>query len=133
MAIPTPNTTCDIYRYNHSPPATPDIPGVPCVLIPDFAGGHAVPSVTLGDASLRWTHILLGGATTDLRDHYLGGSAGSQGSEAIGAEPDYVYIPNMNGTQFVVIYVERLGRGTPGDQKRAFIQRVTTTWPTNDI
>ena len=133
MAIPTPNTTCDIYRYNHSPPADPDVAGVPCVLIPDFVGGHALSAATIAEAALRWTHILLVGPTTDLRDHYIGGGPGSQGTESIGANPDLVYIPDKNGNQFIVICVERVGRGTAADQKRAFIQRVTTTWPTNDL
>ena len=86
------------------------------MLIPDFSGSH------LGDTSIRWTHILLVNFTTDIRDNY----AGSSGSESIGGETDMVYIPSKSGSQFVVIFVERVGRGTQADQKRVFLQKVTT-------
>src|SRR5271154_3064077 len=101
MSIPLPNTTCDIFHNAGGPSGTPDVSGVPCVLIPDFVGGHTVTANSAGNAALRWTHILLVSSTTDIRDDYTA-SIANAGKENVGSSEDCVYIPNKNGTQFVV-------------------------------
>ena len=55
MALPFTNTTCDIYRSGNSPPASPDVAGVRCVLTPR---GQSTLTSDL------YTHVLLVPPTT---------------------------------------------------------------------
>ena len=133
MALGTSNTTCDVYRGMNNPPSTPDVAGVACLLAPDFASGH-VAAVVPGTTGFRWTHIMLVGPAVDIRDEYPNSptNPGTEQSPGSGI-PDRVYVPNKSGTQFVVIFVERLGRGTSGDCKRVYLQRQAPSWPSNDL
>ncbi|MBM3997052.1 MAG: hypothetical protein FJ303_23305 [Planctomycetes bacterium] len=124
MAIPVaPNTTCDIYRSGNAPPAAPDVAGVACFLKSEWlgsnqAGDRGVPLYT-------WTHIMLIDVSVDIRDGYLGANAF--------AAQDNVYIPDKNGTRFVVTFIERVQRGTLQEHKRVFLDRQTPNWPSNDL
>src|SRR5690242_4039234 len=125
MSLPVAaNTTCDIYRVGKSPPAAPDVPGVPCFLRPDWRAGQDNGDRAAVPNSLTWTHVLLVDVSVDIRDRYLG---------ALGDAPqDSVYVPDQNGTQFFVTFVERIGRGTSLDHKRVYLDRATPTWPTDE-
>jgi hypothetical protein len=46
---------------------------------------------------------------------------------------DSVYVPDKNGTHFVVIFVERVDRGTPHEHKRVFLDRQVPAWPTDNL
>ena len=132
MALPfATNTTCDIYRSGNAPPAAPDVAGVACRLLPDFTTSHE--AATAGSTTLRWTHVLLVDAGTDLRDGYKGYGVTKVGQEADPASWDTVYVPDRNGTPFAVVFVERVGLGTGADHKRAYLQRQQPTWPTNNV
>jgi hypothetical protein len=124
MTLPiSTNTTCDVYRSGIIPPAAPAIAGVPCFLQADWRGGQ-----TAGDRgvdSLTWTHFMLVDASVDLRDAYTGRSTFTQ--------QDTVFIPDQNGTQFNVIFIEHVQRGTGTAHKRVFLDRQAPTWPTNDV
>lgn len=126
MPLPMPpNTTCDIYRFGTAPPAAPAVAAVPVYLWPDWRAGQEQ-----GDRSgmldpLVWTHILLVDTSVDIRDAYTG----SMGR----TEQDSVYIPDQNGTQFKVTFIERVGRQEAQDHKRVYLDRQTPAWPTNEI
>ncbi|HXG12263.1 MAG TPA: hypothetical protein VNK04_21085 [Gemmataceae bacterium] len=124
MALPLPpNTTCDIYHGPNAPPAAPDIAGEPCHLSARF--GEYGSRQGAGD-QWRYTHVLAVGPTTDVRDEYDAGDAGT-------TVPDTVYVPDKDGTPFVVVFVERVGRGTAQDHKRVYLDRKQPTWPTNEL
>jgi hypothetical protein len=117
MTVPVYNTTCDIYRAaSPVPPAPPDVAGVKCLLNPKGAS-------TL--TTQNYTHELLVDPTVDIRD---GQDALSQGTN-----PDKVYVPDKNGTLFLVILVRRKGRGTALDHKWCLLQRQTPSYPTNNL
>jgi hypothetical protein len=45
-----------------------------------------------------------------------------------------VWVPGQSGgTQFVVVFVERLSPGTSSDHKRLFLRRLPPPWPTNNL
>jgi hypothetical protein len=46
---------------------------------------------------------------------------------------DKVYVPDKNGTSFVVRFVERRGQGTSADHKRVYLDREAVTWPTTEL
>jgi hypothetical protein len=117
------NTTCDIFRINNGT-TTPNVAGVPIYLVPRFSAGatHAF------QGTLEYSHVLYCDATTDIRDGYSAG--------VIGLSADNVWVPAYNagrGTKFTVIFVERIGRGTALDHKRVYLQRLSPSWPTNDL
>lgn len=120
---PQPNTTCDVYRSGVSKVNPPSVAAVPCALLPAFRPG--LEAAELGSAALLWTHLLIVDLDTDLRDDYDAG--------AFGAGGDTVYVPDQNGTGFLVLFVERVGRGTAHDHLRAYLQRRDVTWPTTDL
>jgi hypothetical protein len=130
MALVTANTTCDIYRSGNSPPAAPDVAGVACFLQEDFGRSHEA-SITGGVSGTvnRWTHTLLVSPAVDIRDGYLGTPAG----EGSPSGWDNVYVPDKNGTKFAVVFVARVGLGTPGDCQKAYLQRQTPGWPTHNL
>jgi hypothetical protein len=122
MALPQqPNTTCDIYRSGNSPPAAPDVAGVACYL--DGSYQRRLDVGEADSAALRFTHILRCALETDVRDAYDLGT--------IGATFDTVYVPDQNGTAFKVVFVERVGYGTPNDHKRVYLDRDAPSWPTS--
>lgn len=119
-----PNTTCDIYRVGNAPPNPPDVAGVPCYLTP--AGYDRFLETGEGEAAdLRYTHVLLVALETDVRDdvaHMVGTGA-----------YDSVWVPSQAGTQFFVVFVERVGRGTALDHRRVYLSRKLPTWPSNEL
>jgi hypothetical protein len=122
MSLPTAsNTTCDVYRSGNAPPAAPDVSAVPCFLRPAFREGQ---EATVG--RLPYTHVMLVAADVDVRDWYVGGGAYMS--------QDAVYVPS-GGTavSYYVRFVERVGRGTPQDHKRVYLDRVVQSWPTDDL
>ena len=124
MALPLPaNTTCDIYRFGVMPPAPPSVAGVACYLSAIYGQGIEQGESTA--SSFRYTHLLLVGPTVDIRDDYNAGAAGGA--------VDSVYIPDKNGTQWRVTFVERRDKGTATDHKRAYITRQGVTWPSNNL
>ncbi len=69
----------------------------------------------------RWTHIALANLSADIRDGYLTGDPNVEtGGAAVNW--DTVYVPDQNGTPFVVIFVERVGYGTGSDYKRVYAE-----------
>src|SRR5947209_16154191 len=83
MPIPFPtNDTCDIYRFGHSPPSAPDVPGVAVHVIGRFRNIKAnfLPQ-------LAYDHILLMPLGTDVRDAWDGVNANNG---------DVLYLPNKN-------------------------------------
>ncbi|HJT79186.1 MAG TPA: hypothetical protein VJ739_18460 [Gemmataceae bacterium] len=130
MGLSTTNTTCDIYRFGGAPPGAPAVSGVPIYLSEDFVTAHAA-AVAANGTALRWTHVALLPPTTDVRDGYTPGS--STGLEANPSQVDTLYVPDQNGVAYKVIFVARAGRGTPGDCKKAYLQRQAPTWPSNDV
>jgi len=125
MALPMPaNTTCDVYRPGNAPPAAPDAAGV---------RGHlsaAYPSALErgeGDADqTKFTHVLLVDLAADVRDGYGAGGVTT-------ANADSVYVPDKNGTKFLVTFVERRQRGQAADHKRVYLMRHTPGWPTSNL
>jgi hypothetical protein len=119
MALTQTNTTCDVYRSGHSPPAAPDVAGVKCLLTP-----RGQSTLT----SQNYTHVMLVGPTVDVRDDYNAGFVA-------GANADSVYVPDRNGTKFNVILVRRHGRGTPADCKQVLLVRTagSPTWPSDNV
>lgn len=116
---PSGNTTIDIWRSGGGAAA---FTGVACKLLPDWGSDRSDRRVS----ALRFTHIAEVGLTVDIRDGYTG----ADGLTA----PDTVYVPQTtDGTPFTVIFVERLGYGTPNDLKRVYLERATPPWPTNNL
>ncbi len=117
------NTTCDIYRSNHAPPASPDVAGVSIYLAPDYVGGSEHNEANQTNA---WTHVASMPATADVRDGY-------QGGPFLLVNPDNISVPDKNGTKFKVIVVVRKGRNTANDFKKVYLQLQTPNWPSQDI
>ena len=125
MAFLTSTATCDVYRSGNAPPAAPDVAAVPCVLTGAFeAGTRPVPTGI--STALVYTHVMLVDPSADIRDSYSG-----QGN--LGAGQDTVYVPDRTGTAFRVVFVERVGQGTPGDAKRVYLDRQAVAWPTTSL
>src|SRR5262245_16633511 len=122
MSLPA-NTTCDVYRNSNAPPAAPDVAGVPCLLQPDYARGRSAA----GFDQVGWTHVLVIGLATDVRDGWSAGAPLQPGAY------DRVYVPDRDGTPFSVVFVERVGRGTAQDCKRVYLLREQPTYPTNEV
>ena len=119
MSLPLPpNTTLDIYRALVVPPASPAIAGVRGHLRGDWRSAlHAI--------NASWTHVLLVDANVDLRDGYVGGF--------LFIDQDSVYIPDQNGTRFKVVFIERVDPGTANEHKRAYLDRQTPSWPSDNL
>jgi hypothetical protein len=124
MAVPqTPDNTCDIYRTGNAPPANPDVAAVACFFKAIFSLGLENGE---GDAtSKKFDHVLIVDCSTDIRDAYNAGT--------IGATADTVYIPDKNGVGYTVIYVELQSWGMPGQHKKIYVSRKTTTFPTTNL
>jgi hypothetical protein len=119
MALAVKNMTCDIYRTGRAPPQTPDVAGVQCFLI---AKGQSTLTTQ------AYTHVMLVDSSIDIRDDNATGNF-----TASGANADSLYVPNQNGSKFVVILVRRIGRGTALDQKQVLLKRTTVNWPSSDV
>jgi hypothetical protein len=115
MALSFTNTTCDIYRNAHAPPAAPDIAGVPC------AFAHRGASTL---TSSNYTHVIFVDASVDVRDHATGSGAGLS---LDGANCDHLWVPDKNGTRYDVVMVRKAGA-----HKQILVQRVSPTWPGNN-
>lgn len=128
MALPTPaNNTCDIYRWNHNPPAAPDVAAVQCYLKGDFYKFiEKGESEMMGIAGFRFTHFMLVSPTTDIRDGYDAGTLTPNNA-------DVVYVPDKNGTKFAVKYVERRFRKTAYEHKKVYLDRDNVTWPSENF
>jgi hypothetical protein len=127
-SLPIPaNTTCDIYRAGVPITMPPAVSGVKIFLNPEFAKDHekAIASGTM----FRWTHTALMPLGTDVRD----GDTTSPSGVSTNTQYDSVYVPDKSGTQFNVIFVERINRGTSADCFRAYLLRQPPTWPTNNL
>jgi len=113
-------TTCDIYRplAAGSPLAT----GVVCQLVCELTAGRPA-----GAGGLQWSHYLVVNPSVDLRD----GCTRAAGANALTyADGDGVVIPSGAGnTRYVVVWVETVQRGTPGEHKRAYLLRDQAAWP----
>jgi hypothetical protein len=115
------NTTCDIYRFNHSPPADmPDVAGVKIYLQPK---GQSTLT------TIWYTHVALVDATVDIRDNMQI----SSGVPTIGPNADNIYVPDKNGTKFQVVLVRRVARSTAGDMKQVLLFRTQPTYPTDNV
>src|SRR4051794_29939689 len=124
MAIPVaPNTTCDIYRAANAPPAAPDAAGVKLFLVGDYENklerGESQPEY------LRYTHVAQVELSVDVRDGF--------GLWGAPFQPDHLYVPDKNGTEFQVTMVERRNRGQATEHKRVYLHRTAVTWPTNEL
>ena len=117
----------DVYRSGNAPPANPNVAGVPLELIPDYATCHE--AALASTSTNRWTHRAFAPLTADIRDGYSGGGA----NETALAGYDSIYIPDKSGTQFIVIFVERIGRGTAEDKLHQYLQRQGPAWPSKNI
>lgn len=125
MALPlAANTTCDLYRAGKTPPATPDSSAISGYLQPAYALGLEAGE-HVDERPLKFTHLLLIAASVDIRDDY--------GLSGIGSNADSIYVPDQNGTQFRVLFVERRQRGTPQDHKRVYLCRTAPGWPTSEL
>jgi hypothetical protein len=123
MPLPMPaNTTCDIYRNNHAPPATPDVAGVACYLSADFPRRMESGE---GDTTVgRYTHVMLVDISVDIRDNLVGMTI------SVG---DHVWVPDQTGTRFEVRCVELRSRGGQFAHKRVYLDRALPPWPTNNL
>jgi hypothetical protein len=121
MSLPITNTTCDVYRSGTGPPAAPAVAGVPCYLTPKGSSNQTTP---------YFTHLLLVEPTVDVRDDLSGGTL------AYGPGADRVFVPDQNGTEWRVLLVRRVGRGTSADHKQVLLMRVAgaaVPWPTDEL
>lgn len=113
-----PNTTGDIYYAGNSPPAAADVSGVAFHLTAAFQRGSEGSE---GDQDFRWTH--LGGfkASVDIRDNWPSAANSS------------IYVPDKNGTQFLIVFVELVNRGTAAEHKRVYLERQSVSWPSDEL
>src|SRR5262249_35412716 len=121
LSAPIPTPPCDIYRAGNGPPSAPDVAGVPC---------HLGPKGQSTLTTLSYTHLLLVDATVDLRDDLPGGTL------SYGPNADRVFLPDPNGTEFRVLLVRPVGRGTGADHKQALLMRVpggAVPWQTDNV
>lgn len=109
--------TFDLYHTGNAPPAAPDVSGS-FTLRADWVGGQEHGERQ--SSGLCWTHIGYFPVTLDIRDAYTGNDAHTF--------QDTIYVPDQNGTAFVVTFIENLGT-----VKRVYLDRGSPNWPTNDI
>jgi hypothetical protein len=110
--------SCDVYRPFGA--GTPTLMGVACRLEPNLPAGRGAYS---GAAYPVWTHVLDMASSVDVRD----GCSRTAGTDAIAyADGDEV---RVNGTRYVVVWVEVHNPGTSQEFKRAYLLRDTAAWP----
>lgn len=128
MALPVQtNTTFDLFRPPNFPPTTPDVSGVPCFLRPAFREGQEAGEANQAN---HYTHVMSVALSVDVRD---GNASAGTGSYSVNNFADVLCVPDKDGTQFVVYFVERVGRGTASDHKRVYLARSAVTWPTDEL
>jgi hypothetical protein len=122
MGLPLPpNTTFDLYRPPNAPRSAPDSAGNACVLRPDYSAGLEHGE---GDPiGVRYHAILLCDLNVDVRDTYDAGT--------LVGNADLLYIPDQNGSAWIVAFVERVGWNSGHDHKRVYLRRVNAPWPTS--
>ena len=109
-----PNTTCDYFEGSHQPGTNaPDIGQLQAHLDGDFMRGN------LGVEKLRWTHVLL--------------VRGDVAINVSGLPANRVYVPDLGGTCFEVVFVELENRGRAGSFKRVYLERKSITWPSEEL
>ncbi len=120
MAMPlAPNTTCDIFRFDKSPPDDdPNEPGVRVHLTAEYAKGLEMGE-TRAKADIKFTHIMLVEPDLDIRDDF-------KDLVPTVSQSDKVFIPDEDGTEYVVVHVNRQGKGTATDHKRVYLRRIST-------
>ena len=97
MSLPmAPNNTCDIYRTGHTPPATPDVAGVACYLMPYGQSSLTTPN---------YTHILYVAATVDIRDNFIASTVSTA------ATPTPCTSPTIPGRRFWWCWCAAMVRG----------------------
>ena len=74
-----------------------------------------------GDQDFRWTHLAFLHKEVDVRDAW----PATPGSS--------LYVPDKDGTKFNIVFVELVHRGTPQEHKRAFLERQSVTWPSDEL
>jgi hypothetical protein len=101
------------------------------------AGGGQAGNFFVADAydlaETNAVHMNYSGGTGGKGCFLVGYSKAAAGSSN---NPDTVYVPTKTGTPFTVVFVERVGKGTPFDHKRVYLQResgLVVPWPTNDV
>jgi hypothetical protein len=115
------NATCDVYRAGSGPPTAPNVSGVRLLLTGNF-GAHRMQAGEGANRDFRFTHVALFPAGTDVRDGFDSGASGA-------ATCDSVYVPDQNGTRFLVRFVVRLSDGT----RKAYLDRAAPTWPSDEV
>jgi hypothetical protein len=115
-----PNTTCDIYRVGNAPPSAPDVAGVPLFITYCYDIGRERGEKEA--QQFRFTAIANVDLTADIRDDFSDwtGSATNR---------DTIYVPDKTGIGYKVIFVETIGRNTPQQRRRVYLDRMTVTWP----
>jgi hypothetical protein len=108
-----------IYRGGNAPPAAADGSFDGATLIPFHCSRRNVSVV--GSISDRWTHLLIVDPGVDIRDGY-------NASAFTAGNADTVYMPDANGTPYLVRYVSRVGMGTLYDRKVVYLDRGTPPW-----
>lgn len=122
MRLPVvPNISCDVYHSGNLPPAAPDVAGVRGYLREALIAGNEQ-----GDAApnCAYSHVLLVDLDVDIRD------SSAQFGPA-GGDWDRVYVPDKDGTLFLVRAVLRSGYNTGCDHRIVFLWRATITWPSS--
>src|SRR4051794_20770110 len=137
MSIPyPPNCTADVYRgFNPSNPYAPPhrpaaLTGISGHLRRDAEAGrfgYFAGAAQNAAAPLHWTNLLLVPVGTDLRSAY------NAELNAFGeANGDTVMVPDYptpgTCTAFVVVLVQRVGRGSPGDHLRVHLDRARPSY-----
>jgi hypothetical protein len=132
MSLPMPaNVTVDIYQGanpgNPVPGGSPRLGGVAGYLKPDaYRGRHGTASW------LRWTHVLIVAAGTDVRDAY--NSQLDPGRNNSAADTVVVTDSNGNKVPYYVVFVEEAFRGTAYAQLRVYLDRFQPAqWPSDGV
>jgi hypothetical protein len=130
MPIKT-NTTCDIYRSSHTPPAAPDVAGVSINLESTFGPPRMSATVNSSTGS-RWTHLALCEITVDIRGR-LQRQHHRWPGHVHGDVRQHLCTGQKNGAKFEVVFVERVGYNSGQDFFRVYLQRSNPTWPTQNL
>jgi hypothetical protein len=118
------NTTCDIYRTGNAPPAAPNVAAVPIAFHGDWEKGQSAGTRNI--PALVYTHKAHMNIGVDIRDCYTGAMNNTI--------QDTVYIPDMNGTAYKVVFVARVNRNTPYDHYNVYLSRTPAPpWPTDNV
>jgi hypothetical protein len=121
QCFPSPNDTCDIYRAGRSPPAAPDVAGVPIYVIPRFTNIKGSYGTLF-----TYSHIIYFPLSADIRDDY-------DAATGAGSSSDWFYVPDQNGIPFNIQLVTRRRVAGGGDFKEVLCTRMgIPSYPTNE-